>query len=46
MESLNIVDGIVIVIVLISAILAYARGLTREIMAITVSYTHLRAHET
>ena len=34
MESLNIVDGIVIVIVLISAILAYARGLTREIMAI------------
>jgi len=34
MESLNIVDGIVIVIVLLSAILAYARGLTREIMAI------------
>ena len=34
MESLNIVDGIVIVLVLISAILAYARGLTREIMAI------------
>ena len=34
MESLNIVDGIVIVIVLISAILAYARGVTREVMAI------------
>ena len=34
MESLNMVDGIVIVVVLISAILAYARGLTREIMAI------------
>ena len=34
MESLNIVDGIVIIIVLISAILAYARGVTREVMAI------------
>ena len=34
MDSLNIVDGIVIVIVLISAILAYARGVTREVMAI------------
>jgi membrane protein required for colicin V production len=34
MEGLNIVDGVVIVIVLISAILAYARGVTREIMAI------------
>jgi len=34
MESLNIVDGIVVVVVLISAILAYARGVTREIMAI------------
>ena len=34
MESLNIVDGIVIVIFLISAILAYARGVTREVMAI------------
>ena len=34
MESLNIIDGIVIVIVLISAILAYARGVTREVMAI------------
>ena len=34
MESLNIVDGIIIVIVFISAILAYARGVTREVMAI------------
>ena len=34
MEGLNIVDGVVIVIVLISAILAFARGVTREIMAI------------
>ena len=29
MEGLNIVDGVVIVIVLISAILAFARGVTR-----------------
>ena len=34
MEGFNIVDGAILVIVLLSAILAYARGLVREIMAI------------
>ena len=34
MEGFNIVDGVILVIVLLSAILAYARGLVREIMAI------------
>ena len=34
MEGFNIIDGAILVIVLLSAILAYARGLVREIMAI------------
>lgn len=34
MEGFTIVDGVVAVVILLSAILAYARGLTRELMAI------------
>ena len=34
MEGFNIIDGAILAIVLISAILAYARGLVRELMAI------------
>ncbi len=34
MEGFTIVDGVVAVIILISAILAYSRGLMREILAI------------
>ena len=34
MEGFNIVDGAILGIVLVSAILAYARGLVRELMSI------------
>ena len=34
MENLNLIDGLVVLLVLISALLAYSRGLVREIMAI------------
>jgi len=34
MEGFNIIDGVILGIVLISAILAYARGIVREAMAI------------
>ena len=34
MDSFNLIDGIVVLLVLISALLAYSRGLVREIMAI------------
>lgn len=34
MDGFTIVDGVVAVIILISAILAYSRGLTRELLAI------------
>ncbi|MAI58949.1 MAG: colicin V production CvpA [Rhodobacteraceae bacterium] len=34
MEGFNIVDGAIFLIVLLSALLAYARGIVREIMAI------------
>ena len=34
MEGFNIVDGIVLATVVISSVLAYARGLVREVMAI------------
>ena len=34
MEGFNIIDGVILAIVLISAILAYARGIVREAMAI------------
>lgn len=34
MEGFNIVDGIVLATVVISSLLAYARGLVREVMAI------------
>ena len=34
MESFNLIDGLVVLLVLISALLAYSRGLVRELMAI------------
>ena len=34
MEGFNIVDGVILGTVLVSAVLAYARGLVREIMSI------------
>ena len=34
MEGFNVVDGVILAIVLLSAVLAFARGLVREIMAI------------
>lgn len=34
MEGFTIVDGIVLVVIVLSAILAYARGLVREVMSI------------
>ena len=34
MEGFNVVDGVVLAIVILSSLLAYARGLVREIMAI------------
>jgi membrane protein required for colicin V production len=34
MEGFNIVDGIVLATVVISSLLAYSRGLVREVMAI------------
>ena len=34
MEGFNIIDGVILAILLLSAILAYARGIVREAMAI------------
>ena len=34
MEGFNVVDGVVLAIVILSSLLAYARGLVREVMAI------------
>ena len=34
MEGFNIVDGVILGTVLVSAVLAYARGVVREIMSI------------
>lgn len=34
MDGFNIIDGVVLIVVVLSALLAYSRGLVREIMAI------------
>jgi len=48
MDSFTLVDGASIAILLISAILAYSRGLTRELLSIAgwiaAAFQHLFSH--